>query len=865
MEINVKIFRKFPKLITYKNTFLQKTILIFLKSQFLLYFQIKDYHKLKKKSFFYLINRLTINHFNFNKISFLFERFYRLIFLLLFFFKKLYNMFKKCKKYGLNKKILEFSDHYKKKFFFCKIFCAQIIYIETLKKFNKKNLIKNSITFRDKMDFLYHINFILKRITNIFFIKKHWITTWSKNLFFIKNQLHKLKDLDFKKSFQNKYRIYFKNFPGQKLDKKIFFSKKLPINISSAQKFHNFEIEPKHMIAVKRHPYFLFKNISRFFKDKTQSNYRIMPKKFFVTNKKTDLFFLNLEMLGIIYYSNIYYGPIVLKKKFLLKFNRFQPFHGSPVLHIISYMTLYMFSKFLYKMFEKSINMLNFIVFSFTTDLNLFKNLKSIIFSQITYFSNWFRFPKQTCVEIFINEIENIMPNKIINNLTKKKFSKKYYKMRIEIKLKIKLLSFFFFYSGTLLYVFNQNLFFGLKITKIIIIFENLKKNILLASKIKLILQLAPMIFLSVSIGLKEKIFFLIIFLRKIKNKNFRYILLFVSKILSLAKKNLKKVWEILFKTLMEFGAKKIDKTIQRKYYRSMNCFKETIDEIALTICYSNHYLYYEEEKTDTRKNIIFIEKITSNKIEVEMNLKTDYLNNLLTGFNFFSIKRNYTKLQLVSMFRFLLFNTVLNYNKSIISSLAFLEVFEAYSEHIDILYRNSKKIKSTSTHLFSMTIIGLGSSDNRIRFLFKYAVDLIFKKKKVFIKPIRFRSFKCGDFFPESTSNKFDDFNNNFPHYTKIVNFRIKNNDILFIRLSQGLLFLNIAKSFRYFEENDKKINYKNFGIFVNGAFLFIAKNLGGVGIFPISIFLLGIMIKNKRKGIGKKCNSKTFILKNK
>jgi hypothetical protein len=96
-------------------------------------------------------------------------------------------------------------------------------------------------------------------------------------------------------------------------------------------------------------------------------------------------------------------------------------------------------------------------------------------------------------------------------------------------------------------------------------------------------------------------------------------------------------------------------------------------------------------------------------------------------------------------------------------------------------------------------------------------------------------------------------------------VNFRIKNNDILFIRLSQGLLFLNIAKSFRYFEENDKKINYKNFGIFVNGAFLFIAKNLGGVGIFPISIFLLGIMIKNKRKGIGKKCNSKTFILKNK
>ena len=219
MDKKGKIFRKYPKLIKYKNTFLQKTLLIFLKSQFLLYFQFKNYHKLKKRPFFYLINRITVNHFNFNKISFFFERFYSLILLLFFFFKKLCNVVKKCKKNGLQKKILYFSAPYKKKKFFCQIFFAQIIYIEISNKSKITNLINYPINFKDKMDFLYHINFILKRITNILFIKKHWASNWRKNLFLINIQLNKFNDLDFKKIFQNKCKLYFKNFPSQKLDK----------------------------------------------------------------------------------------------------------------------------------------------------------------------------------------------------------------------------------------------------------------------------------------------------------------------------------------------------------------------------------------------------------------------------------------------------------------------------------------------------------------------------------------------------------------------------------------------------------------------------------------------------------------------
>lgn len=865
MKKKHKIFRKYPLLNRYKNNFLQKILLISLKFRFFLYFQFENNHNFKKKPVFYLINRITVKQVNFHKNSFFFERLYRLIILLSFFFKKLYNVFKKLEKNGLEKKILNFSDHCeKKKKYYKKLFTA-IISIEILKKSNKKNLLNYSNNSKDKMDFSFHINLILKGVSKIFLIKKHWILNWFKNLLLINNRLNKSKDCDFKKTLENKYNLYFRNFPFRKLDKKIFFSKNLPLNINSIKKLQNFEIESKSKITAKRHTCFLFKNISKFFQDKKQYYYRILPKKFFLTNKKTDLIFFNFEILGIIYCTNIFYGIIGLKKKILLKFNKFQPMHGGPVLHTISYMSIYMFSKVLHKMYEQSINTIHFLVFSFTNDLNLFKILKSMIFSQLISFSNWFGFSKKTCVEIFINGIENILPIKIFENLTKKNFSKKYYKIRTEIKLKIKLIFFFFIYSGTLLSMFNQNLFIGLNPIKFITIFDNLKKNTILASKIKLLIRLAPMIFGSLSIGLQEKKDFFIISLRKIKNKNIRHILLFTSKILSLVDKNPKKVWGKFFTALIEFGKKKIDKTIKRKYYKCMYCFKETIEEIALNINYSHYYLYYEEEKTDKKKNIIFMETDTDYKIEVEIDLKTDYLDNLLTGLNFFSIKRISNKIQLFSIFKFLLFNAVLNYNKSIISSLAFSEVFVAFPENIDILYRTGKKIQSLVTHLFSTTMIGLGSCNSRLHFLHKYIVDFIFCKKTVFIKPIRFCSFKFGDFFSESIWQKIDDLNNNFLNYTKIKKLRIKNNDILYIRLSQGLLFLNITKSFRYLEENGKKINYKNFGIFVNGAYLFIAKNLGGIGNFPISVFLLCLVFKKKRKDFCKKINPKTFKLKNK
>lgn len=712
--------------------------------------------------------------------------------------------------------------------------------------------------------FSYYIYLNFSKLLTTFNIKKHWFIGIIKNV--ISTEFHfKVSSNIEHENILKKNSIFLKarKFVAFVNNKKFFFSRNSLLNFKDFLYFNDKKIDTVYKYYLKKNNYTILNELMKFFQNEKHSVFKIFPKKFLLKNKKMDYLYTNLELSVINRLSKCFLGLIGIKKKILIKSNAHFPNFGGQVASSLSFIGFNIFSRFYNKSYRRMVEKLDFILFSYTNDIILFKNIKSILFSQIIVFLNWPSTLNHFYTESFFKNFSSLFPYKIDINRLDKIHQKCFYKNRIEIELKVNLLSQIFFFSNSVFSLLKYNLVFDLYFKKYLVYIDNFGRNGFFYFKIKNILKMTPMYIGSLAVGFFNRKDLCMLSLRKINNKEVRHCSLFFLTFFSLIGNSNNIVFENFFKNIIEFGKKKKLRYEQIKYYKCIGILKEYVDEKSRLYFLGNDKLYYEESlkgKVNGYKNI---ENNIKSEIIVKKNLETDFLDNIITGVNFVSIFNSSNKILFTSIFKFLLFNPIFNYKKSSSISFTFFYFSTAVIESIDILTKSMQKSECLENTVLSMTLLGFTSKDTRVYFLLKYILNLELYNKKNYFKRQHLSLYDEETISSDLSSNVIFEYSVKNNSYSCIENLKIKDNVLFFIRISQGALFINKINMFSFFNKNQKKIDYKKTNLIINLIFLFLSKFTISIENFPLSIFILCLCINKNSIKCKKKIRLRTLKLK--